>query len=287
MAIQLFALDWSCCARRLMRAIALAASISLTSCTTAGRNAESAIVAAWRDGMALPPPHLIDETLTIETAYQVQRRLVRKWRQQPAGFKGGLTSPAAQQRFGTDTPVAGVLPAAGLKPSGSTLSLRELAGLNIETEVAFKLGRPIERRVRDIAELQTYVAGIAPAVELPRLQFTDISQVTAVDLIATNVGAAAYILGTFEPPAKRDPNSVATRLVCNERELFVGAARDALGDQWQAALWLVNRVIDSGWTLQRDQVLLTGALGRMVPAQPGACTASFGDWGTIGITIVP
>lgn len=287
MTIQLFALERRRHTRWLRRGIALAASVSLTSCTAAGRSTESAIVAAWRDGMALPLPHLIDETLTIETAYQIQRRLVRKWRQQPAGFKGGLTSAAAQRRFGTDTPVAGVLPAAGLTPSGSTLSLRELAGLNIETEVAFKLGRRIERRVRDIAELQTYIAGIAPAVELPRLQFTDPSQVKAVDLVATNVGAAAYVLGRFEPPAQRDPNSVATRLACNERELFVGAARDALGDQWQAALWLVNRVIDSGWTLQRDQILMTGALGRMVPAQPGQCTASFGDWGTISITIVP
>jgi 2-keto-4-pentenoate hydratase len=287
MSIQLFASDWQHRTRWLARGIAIASSLVLVSCTTAGQSAQSAIVAAWRDGMATPLAHLIDETLTIESAYQIQRRLARKWRQKPAGFKGGLTSKAAQQRFGTDTPVAGVLPAAGLKPSGSTLSLREFAGLNIETEVAFKLGKPIERRVRDITELQSYIAGIAPAVELPRLQFVDLSQVKAVDLVATNVGAAAYILGTFEPPSQRDPNTVATRLVCNERELLVGAGRDALGDQWQAALWLVNRVIDSGWTLQRDQILMTGALGRMVPAQTGACTASFGDWGTIGITIVP
>ena len=49
----------------------------------------------------------------------------------------------------------------------------------------------------------------------------------------------------------------------------------------------INRMIDAGWTLQRGQILMTGALGRMVPAEPGECTASFGDWGTIGITIVP
>lgn len=287
MSIQLFAPGWRHHPRRLAHGIAVAASMVLTSCTTARPSAEAAIVAAWRDGMATPLAHRIDETLTIEAAYQIQRRLVRKWRQQPAGFKGGLTSSAAQQRFGTDTPVAGALPAAGLKPAGSTLSLREFTGLNLETEVAFKLGKPIKRRMRDIAELQSHIAGIAPAVELPRLQFAELSQVKAIDLIATNVGAAAYVLGNFEPPATRDPNTVATRLVCNERELLVGAGRDALGDQWQAALWLVNRVIDAGWTLQRDQILMTGALGRMVPAQPGECTASFGDWGTIGITIVP
>jgi 2-keto-4-pentenoate hydratase len=265
----------------------LTASMLLMSCTTTRPSAESAIIAAWRAGTATPLAHRIDETLTIESAYQLQRRLVRRWRQQPAGFKGGLTSSAAQQRFGTDTPVAGALPATGLQRSGSTLSLRELAGLNIETEVAFKLGKPIKRRLRDITELKSHVDGIAPAVELPQQQFADLSQVKVVDLIAANVGAAAYIVGQFESPATRDPNSVTTRLVCNERELLTGAGRDALGDQWQAALWLVNRVIDAGWSLQRDQILMTGALGGMVPAQPGECTASFGDWGTISITIVP
>jgi len=287
MSIQLFAIDEQQHAHWRICGAALAASMLLVSCTTTGRSAQAAIAAARRDGMATPLVHLIDETLTIESAYQVQRRLARAWPQAPAGFKGGLTSSAAQQRFGTDTPVAGVLPASGRKPAGSTLSLREFTGLNIETEVAFKLGKPITRRLRDSAELQTHIAGIAPAVELPRLQFAELSQVKAVDLIASNVGAAAYMVGTFEPATQRDPNAVTTRLVCNERELLTGAGRDALGDQWQAALWLVNRVIDAGWTLQRDQILMTGALGRMVAAQPGECTASFGDWGTIGITIVP
>lgn len=287
MAVQLFASGLQQGGRWRASAAALIVSLLLASCTSTGQSAQSAIVAAWRDGMATPLVHLIDETLTTESAYQVQRRLARAWRQPPAGFKGGLTSTAAQQRFGTDTPVAGVLPATGLKPSGSTLALREFTGLNIETEVAFKLGKPITRRVRDVAELQPYIAGIAPAVELPRVLFADLSRVKAVDLIATNVGAAAYMLGEFASPATRDPNSVTTRLVCNERELLTGTGRDALGDQWQAALWLVNRVIDAGWTLQRDQILMTGALGRMVAAQPGACTATFGDWGTIGINIVP
>jgi 2-keto-4-pentenoate hydratase len=286
MDIQLFAPEsWRRCCCTL--AVAVLGSTLLTACASAPQRVQRSIAAAWRNGTAIPLAHLIDETLTIEAAYQIQRRLVSNWPQPPAGFKGGLTSAAAQQRFDTSTPVAGVLPVTGAKPAGSTVSLREFAGLNLETEVAFKIGTPITRRLRDVEELKVYISGIAPAVELPRLQFADASQVTAVDLIASNVGAAGFMLGSFMPPSQRDPNTAATRLVCNERELTVGAARDALGDQWQAALWLVNRSIDAGWTLQRDQILLTGVLGRMVPAQPGRCTATFGDWGSISITIIP
>ena len=283
MHFQLFATSL----QRLALAAAAVVHLTLTGCTAQRPAAEVAIGAALRSDAALPLAHLIDETLTIESAYQIQRRLVRSWEQTPAGFKGGLTSAAAQQRFRATSPVAGVLPSGGLKPSGSTLSLRASAGLNIENEVAFKLGKPIKRRVRDVEELQQYIAGIAPAVELPRIQFTDATQVNAIDIVAANVGAFAYMLGEFVAPQTRDPNTVTTRLTCDERELMVGTGRDALGDQWQAALWLVNRAIDAGWTLQRDQILMTGALGRMVPAQTGTCVASFGDWGTISITIVP
>ena len=87
--------------------------------------------------------------------------------------------------------------------------------------------------------------------------------------------------------AQRDPNTAEPRLVCNGTELNHGSARDALGDQWQAALWLVNTMIEHGWTLRPGQILLTGILGRMIPAAPGECTANYGNWGTIAFSIEP
>ena len=59
-----------------------------------------------------------------------------------------------------------------------------------------------------------------------------------------------------------------------------------MGDQWQAALWLVNTMVGQGWELEAGQVLLTGALGKMVKASEGECIAHFGVWGTLSVLII-
>jgi 2-keto-4-pentenoate hydratase len=203
-----------------------------------------------------------------------------------SGFKAGLTTPASQARFRTDAPIAGVLIGAPLRDP-ATLRLSERRGLNIETEVAMRVGKSIERTLPDIAALRMHVDGIAPALELPNLDYESMTNLDVRDIVASNVAAAEYVVGEFVSPERRDPNSLRTRLVCEGKEVNAGAGRDALGDQWEAARWLVNTMIAQGYRIERGQTLLTGALGRMVPAQPGACTASFDDWGTLRVTVAP
>jgi 2-keto-4-pentenoate hydratase len=58
-----------------------------------------------------------------------------------------------------------------------------------------------------------------------------------------------------------------------------GKAADALGDQWKALLWLVNGVVEHGYTIDPGQILITGAMGKMIPGKPGKYD---GDWGVLG-----
>ncbi len=270
-------------------AILVCACMTLVACISPQQRVATAVIEARRLNEALPLPHRIDETLTIETAYRVQARIVKHELAgaQPAGFKAGLTSAPAQARFRADHPVAGVLVRNGRKEPGSTLRLSEWPGLNLETEVAFRIGTPIRQRIDNTATLRTHIDGIAPAVELPALHFETPTELSAIDIVAANVGAAAYIVGPFVSPDLRDPNLVSPRLLCNGAEINRGHARDALGDQWEAALWLVNTMMEQGWTLESGQILLTGALGKMVPATPGDCSAEYGNWGTIVFHLVP
>lgn len=270
-------------------AIAVSALTLFTACISTQQRVENKVFDARRHNAALPLPHVIDETLTIESAYRIQTRIVRRELNgaQPAGYKAGLTSTATQARFHASGPVAGVLLEKGRRHSGDTLRLSELRGLNIETEVALRIGTPIRTRLDSIDELQRHIDGVAPAIELPNLDYQTPGQLNTLDIIATNTAAAAYIFGEFVTPQRRDPNDVSPRLVCNGKEVNAGDARDALGDQWQAALWLVNTLIEQGWTMETGQVLMTGALGRMVPAQPAQCLATYSGWGTIGFSISP
>jgi 2-keto-4-pentenoate hydratase len=265
------------------------ACVALSACISPQQRVVAAVIDAHRLSEAIPLPHRIDETLTIASVYPIQTRVVRHELKgaQPAGFKAGLTSAQSQARFRATQPVAGVLARSGLQQPCSTISLTQWRGLNIETEVAMRIGTPIRRRLDSIEVLRDHVDAIAAAIELPNLYFDSPAEVTAADIVASNVGAAAYILGEFVASTLRDPNEISPRLICNGTEVNKGYARDALGDQWQAALWLVNTMIEQGWTLESGQILLTGALGRMVPAAPGECSAEYGSWGTMTVHIVP
>ena len=262
--------------------------IVLGACSSTPQHVVDEIVTSWREQRALPA---IDETLTIDSAYRVQTRSVRTKLDgaSPAGFKAGLTSAPAQARYKSNSAVAGVLFEEGTRKSADTMRLSELRGLHIEVEVAMRVGTAIDKPLANIDELRAHIDGIAPAIELPNLHFAQPQSVTAVDIIANNVAAANFIVGDFVSPQQRDPNSVAVRLSCNDKEMLTGTGRDALGDQWQAALWLVNKMLEQGWKAQPGQILLTGALGRAVPATPGRCVASYHaeevQWGTLTVNV--
>lgn len=261
-------------------------TLALCGCSTT-HSIDAAILDAWKRNEAIPLATRIDETLTIEGAYALQTRFVRKTLRDetPVGFKAGLTSLAAQRRFGASGPIAGVL----LVAASSTpceLQLSALRGLHLELEVALRIGKRIDRRLSDVDALKKHIDGVAPAIELPNLDYQTPEHLTALDIVASNVAAAYFVTGDFLSPSRRDPNALVATLVCDGESVNVGNARDAMGDQWTAALWLVNTMIDQGWTLQPGQVLLTGALGQMVRAHAGTCVGDFADWGHLTVRIV-
>jgi 2-keto-4-pentenoate hydratase len=248
--------------------------IVLGACSSPERRVVDEIVTSWREQRALPN---IDETLTIDSAYRVQTRSVRETLNgaRPAGFKAGLTSAPAQARFKTNGAVAGVLFEQGSLQSASAVSLQELRGLHIEVEIAMRIGTLIDQPLSDVASLRAHIDGIGPAIELPNLDYTQPQALDAIDIVATNVAAAKYIVGEFAPTQGRDPNTTDVRLVCNDKEMFTGKGTDSLGDQWRAALFLVNKMVEQGWRLEPGQILLTGSLGRMLPGATGHCVASY------------
>jgi 2-keto-4-pentenoate hydratase len=262
--------------------------LALAACSSPQQRVVDEIVTSWREQRALPD---IDETLTIDAAYRVQTRSVRARLQgaRPAGFKAGLTSAPAQARFKSSDAVAGVLFEEGALRSGDTVSLRDLRGLYLEVEIAMRIGTAIDEPLADVAALRAHIDGVAPAIELPNLYYAQPQSLDAIDIIASNVAAAKYIVGDFVSPLEHDPNAVDVRLVCNDQEMFTGSGRDSLGDQWRTALWLVNRMVAQGWRLEPGQILLTGALGKMLPGATGRCVASYhvnqAPWATLEVNV--
>ena len=242
------------------------------------------LLQAERDRQPIPLMTQADPSLDIDGAYKIQKAYIDMklaGGDQIAGFKGGLTAGGVQKRFGMNAPVTGVLLESGKLTGSPVLERANYGALMLEVEVAFVIGEPIRETLPEIAALRPKIRALMPSVEVPDLGVTDMKKLKAQDLVACNVSARQFILGQPIDPAAVDVNAVQVKLYHNGAPINTGNGADALGDQWNAALWLVNSMIDQGYTLEPGQVLMTGALGAMLPGKPGRYTADFGDFGRI------
>jgi len=221
--------------------------------------------------------------IDVETAYQIQNAYIahKLLTETLAGFKAGLTSTGIQQQFNVNTPVAGALFASGKLSNQAIVDSKQFHQLMIETEIGLILGETITKPLPDVAALRATIHTAVPVIELPDVGFSDMSRLTGVDIIAANVTARQFIVGTERPVADADLNDVNVRLSFDGKKIHHGTGSDAYGDQWRAAYWLVNTVIEHGWKLEAGHLLLTGSLGPMALGKPGKYVADYGAFGTI------
>ncbi len=226
--------------------------------------------------------------LSLEQAYVIQRDYVKQRlaNQKPAGFKAGLTSTTIQKKFGLNQAVVGVLFSNGDLSANRVIQLSQFQQLHLETEIGFEIGTSISTPITNQTEFKQNIRAVLPVIELPDSGFAN--KPKAIDIIAANVGSAAYLKGKPVTHFKQlNLNALKVTLTQNGKIVNTGQGYDTLGDQWQAALWLVNTLVAQGWTLIPGQLLLTGAIGKMVKAELGDYQAHFEQLEPISFAIVP
>ena len=213
-----------------------------------------------------------------QRAYEVQGELVQKILQDDsiAGFKAAVTSKNAQDRIGATKPMSGVLFSSGVLNSRGTISTESFVRPLIEVELGYKLNAIINDTL-SMTELKSMVSHIVPVIELPDIGFQDFDEITSSDVAAGNAGSVAIIQGNPVVFEAINLNSGTMTLSKDGELINTAQARDALGDQWTALHWLVNNLIDQGYTITPEHVLITGALGTIVPMTPGVYTAEYPD----------
>ena len=231
--------------------------------------APAELIAAARDGTTYPD---VPNDLPEATAYAWQQDLVYAvYADQIAGLKAGLTSLQTQQRFNVDHPVLGVLPANSNVLDGV---VTVVPGLKIEVEIAFTLANAEGDRV-----------AVLPAIELPRLDYADMTKVAASDIVASNVGAYRYIVGT-PIPIVSDLAHLKVVLKRDGEIVSEGIGADALDDPRLASEWTMKQAHEIGYAPAAGWVVLTGALGRAVDAVPGEYEADYGELGKIAFRVI-
>jgi 2-keto-4-pentenoate hydratase len=220
-------------------------------------------------------------------AMERQRTLVRAWPagERVAGYKIAFNTPELQRRFGLDRPAVAALPASAERcaaPRTPCVVAREREGRPVvEAEIALRLRSAITRPLAGESELLEHVDAALPAIELPDLAVDGVAAPTGIDYVATGIGVRGYILGDARDARLLLREAPQISLARGDERLAAGSGAAALA----AAVVLVNEALAAGYELRAGQILLTGAVGGMVPAQPGDYAARYGALGELRFTL--
>jgi 2-keto-4-pentenoate hydratase len=154
----------------------------------------------------------------------------------------------------------------------------------IEAEVAFLLGADLTGEFTP-ADVRAAVDVMAPALEIvdSRIAGWDIS---IADTIADNASSALFVLGAGRAGLDAlEPVTIQMELAVDGEVVSKGSGAACLGDPLAALAWLAAAARDLGDPLRAGQVVLSGALGPMVPVRPGMrVTATLTGLGTVATT---
>ena len=242
------------------------------------------IVKAKTRKQAMPTFGATERNATEYMAYQVQKAVVEKLVKagdKIIGHKAGLTSRAAQDKFGVIEPVAGELLASHKKNTAAFISMRQFKGMVVEMEIGFELKLSIREVPASIEELKAKVRQVVPVVELPNVHFEDGARITGADIIASNVAASTVVVGRGKSLDRLDVNEIEVELKRDDEVVASGKGTDTMGDQWKALMWLVEQRLSQGFEVKRNDLLITGALGKVIEAERGRYVADFGDLGRV------
>ncbi|MFC7276429.1 2-keto-4-pentenoate hydratase [Paractinoplanes rhizophilus] len=209
----------------------------------------------------------------IDAAYAAQRAQVEAWEKagrRRVGAKIGLTAPSVQRQLGVGQPDFGVLLADMAVPDGAEIDHGALLQPRVEAEVAFVLGADLLDGRVTVADVVRATDFLLPAIEVvdSRIAGWDI---TIVDTVADNASSGMYVLGTTPRRiADVDLRLCGAVLEHAGEPVSVGAGAACLGNPLHAVAWLASTMAAAGSPLRAGDVVLSGALGPMVPATAGA-----------------
>ena len=199
---------------------------------------------------------------SMEAAYYIQNSLakeVAKTAGPVTGYKVAYASKAAQKQFGMKEPARGPFYMSQRLPNGSTLSCETFNEIMLETEVAFTIGKRIDKPIKDVAELRSYVQWVHPAFDAGNFPYTvEQAKPTPSDMIAIGTGAHVFVIGPAMNPDKLDLSKIDLSLARNNETIRKSPARDVLGNPWNSLLWCVNHLHKFSLALEPGMVVLTG-----------------------------
>jgi 2-keto-4-pentenoate hydratase len=242
------------------------------------KHAADALWSAWSSGtLTAPVRELMDGMLDVRLAYVIQeintKRSVEKGRKL-VGRKIGLTSLAMQEKLRVREPNYGMLFADMDRTTIHLIPYGTLVQPKIEAEVALVMRVPVLDRTITEGEFAKCVDHACAAFEIVDSRTKGWDN-TLFDAISDNVSASMFVLGE-EKCSLDELDLVDCRMVmtCNDAQVSTGRGKNCYGNPLRAATWLAQRMVEVERPLNTGDIILTGALGPIVPVGPDECFAA-------------
>ena len=228
--------------------------------------------------------------LTLNDAYAIQQVLTARRvaaGEKIIGKKIGVTSQAVMNLLGVDQPDFGVLMDTMWHTDGSQIAASSLIQPKAEAEIAFRLKRDLTGPGVTASDVLAATDSVLACFEIVDSRIRD-WKIKIQDTVADNASCGVFVLGEM----RVDPQQVdllACPMVMEKNGVVVatGSGVATMGSPLNAVAWLANAMGQRGVTLHAGEIVLSGALGAMVPVVAGdSLRMNIGGIGACSISFV-
>ena len=223
-------------------------------------------------GQPVAPLTSLYPDMTIEDAYHVQQRMISRRLDQGEriiGKKIGVTSKAVMNMLGVHQPDFGYLLDGMVFNEGESVAMSTLIQPKAEGEIAFLLKKDLQGPGITAADVLAATEGVMACFEIVDSRIQD-WKIKIQDTVSDNASCGVFVLGDqLVDIANLDLALCGMVLEKNGEIVVTGAGAATMAHPVNAMVWLANTLGNLGIALKAGDIVLSGAMGAMVPVVKG------------------
>jgi len=210
--------------------------------------------------------------MTIADAYNVQQRMLARRLEKGErviGKKIGVTSKPVMNMLGVHQPDFGYLLDGMVYNEGESIEIAGLIQPKAEGEIAFLLKKDLQGPGVTAADVLAATEGVMACFEVVDSRIQD-WKIKIQDTVSDNASCGVFVLGDqLVDLASLDLALCGMVLEKNGEIVVTGAGAASMGHPVNAMVWLANTLGTLGIALKAGDIVLSGAMGAMVPVVKG------------------